>query len=926
MRNDWGSLIGYLATLAGGHVALLCSQENPGAVASLTAIYRPDVMLTSANGELDVTGFRPKTCHDLHPALALLMSTSGSTGSPKLVRLSGANVDSNASAIASALRIRPDDRAMTSLPLHYVYGLSVVNSHLASGAAIVLTEDSVVDESFWTVLAEAGATTFAGVPYTFKLLERIGFDEMEVPSLRYVTQAGGRLAPEDVRRWALVGKEKGWDLVPMYGQSEATSRMATLDPKLTLDYPAAIGKPIPGGTFRIDQVDDLEHGELVYSGPNVMLGYAEDSSDLALGPVLHELRTGDLARRNEVGLYEIVGRRSRFIKIVGLRIDLDDVERMLNADGLTAAATGTDENLIVAVEGNSAATPTSRQISDRLAIPDPAVMVQSVAEIPRLASGKYDYQAIAALAHPRSPSSAIRTLRRRPDASVADIFKEQFGPTEVNGTDTFVGLGGDSLSYVALSVRLEQALGHLPTHWHTTSIDELQQAANTRLSSRQAWRTDMETSVLLRAVAIVLIAGTHVGAFKAAGTAGVLFSVAGFNFARFLLAGERHDRLKRQLRSIIRLVVISVAAIAATAVIQPAYAPVDSVLLIQHFRAHQAGPWSPAWAFWFIEGLVYTLLLSGLLLAVPSIYRLERRFPLGFAVGLLGVGVLIMYGHIPLPFLHLPQGYWRYTIALFAFGWALAQTRHYWQKVALVAVPLATLPAFLGPDRLVAGMIGFTALALVPTVPVPKGLSRLVGLVADASLGIYLIHWLFVPVSGDRAGLPFDNGWVGLAVGVTAGIVYWRTANAVIRMYSTQLRVRLRRDSQRDVDKHKKRRSRHVRADALAGNPSLPSAASSPAWSTPTFGARTRGYRHGADEKARTRSGYLYLWLLFFLLALALYVAARKRRARSFGPTPRRLALGERPTQVNVARIPATSAMGLDRSIPGDHASTGSAL
>jgi len=304
------------------------------------------------------------------------------------------------------------------------------------------------------------------------------------------------------------------------------------------------------------------------------------------------------------------------------------------------------------------------------------------------------------------------------------------------------------------------------------------------------------------------------GVFEVAGTASVLFAVAGFNFARFLLAGERNDRLKRQLRSIIRVVVISVAAIAATAVIQPAFAPVDSVLLIQHFRAHQGESWNPAWAFWFIEGLVYTLLISALLLAVPWICRLERRFPLGFALGLFGVGVLIMYGHVPLPFLHLPHVYWEKTIGLFAFGWALAQTRHYWQRVALVAVLFVTLQGVVEPERMVAGMIGFAALALLPTVPVPQGLSRLVGMVADASLGIYLIHWMFVPVSGDRAGLLFDNGWAGLVVGVAAGIVYWRTANAVIRMCSGQLRERRRGLSKREVDKNQKRRSRHVRADA----------------------------------------------------------------------------------------------------------------
>ena len=132
----------------------------------------------------------------------MLASTSGSTGSPKLVRLSRENLLSNAVAIGDYLELGTADRAITTLPLHYCYGLSVVNSHLVAGASLRLTERSVVDDAFWLDFAEAGATSFAGVPYTFDMLDAAGFAERELPTLRYITQAGGRLDPERARRFA----------------------------------------------------------------------------------------------------------------------------------------------------------------------------------------------------------------------------------------------------------------------------------------------------------------------------------------------------------------------------------------------------------------------------------------------------------------------------------------------------------------------------------------------------------------------------------------------------------------------------------------------------------------------------------------------------------------------------------------------------
>ncbi len=408
--NRLDALVTYLAALSAGHPVILVPGDNPGNLEAVVRAYDPDVV-AGPDGELAER--RPGTAHDLHPDLALLLSTSGSTGSPKLVRLSAENVQANAASIASYLSIRPSDVAATTLPMHYCYGLSVINSHLLVGASLMLTSLSVVDGCFWDEFRDAGATTFAAVPYTFDLLDRVGFDAMDLPSLRYVTQAGGRLAPERVRRYAELGRSRGWDLFVMYGQTEATARMAYLPPDLALTSPGAIGVPVPGGSFRLEPLPEVpltrrgapDVGELVYDGPNVMMGYAESPADLALGRVTTSLRTGDVARRTPEGLFEIVGRRNRFAKVFGLRIDLDEVERVYADEGMLvacAAAEGASgERLVVAVSDDAGPVDVTRVAAvakEHVGLPPGAVAVCPVREVPRLPNGKPDYRAVAALA------------------------------------------------------------------------------------------------------------------------------------------------------------------------------------------------------------------------------------------------------------------------------------------------------------------------------------------------------------------------------------------------------------------------------------------------------------------------------------------------------------------------------------------------
>ena len=252
VANDIDSVIRYAGALRAGHAVILTGGDPGGKAVRIIDAYAPDICV-SASGVVRFPG-GVAGAGILHPDLALCLSTSGSTGATRMVRLSDRAIDANARSIVEYLGLGPDERAITSLPLHYSYGLSILHSHLACGASVVLTERSLTDGDFWTLFQREGATSLAGVPHSFELLDAAGFEEMDLPSLRYVTQAGGRLPPDMVRKYGLWARESGRRFYVMYGQTEAAPRMAWLPPERLLDHPDCIGVPVPGGSF--DLIDD----------------------------------------------------------------------------------------------------------------------------------------------------------------------------------------------------------------------------------------------------------------------------------------------------------------------------------------------------------------------------------------------------------------------------------------------------------------------------------------------------------------------------------------------------------------------------------------------------------------------------------------------------------------------------------------------
>lgn len=411
--NSVESVVAYLGALRSDCVALLADATLGSNVReALYARFAVSVVVSGAPGQGGRPSVRRRSeSHKAHDGLALLLSTSGSTGSPKLVRLSARSVDANAESIAEYLSLTAEERPLASLPLHYSYGLSVLNSHLRVGATVTLTEEPVTSRAFWSLVAEHELTSLCGVPSIWETLRRLKVARMPLPSLTYATQAGGRLSMDTTRHFADWATETGRRFVVMYGQTEATARMSYVPPSRLMEKLGSIGVPIPGGTFTltdaggatVDHPDEV--GEIEYRGPNVMWGYAESAEDLQRGDDCEGvLKTGDLARADSDGFFFLEGRTKRIAKVFGNRVNLDEVEELLLQRGIVAAVSEVDDRLLIGIE-DAPAQRALQIVRDRLRIHPSGVRVLEIPEIPRNAAGKVLYPELLQLFPPPTDRS-----------------------------------------------------------------------------------------------------------------------------------------------------------------------------------------------------------------------------------------------------------------------------------------------------------------------------------------------------------------------------------------------------------------------------------------------------------------------------------------------------------------------------------------
>jgi acyl-coenzyme A synthetase/AMP-(fatty) acid ligase len=416
-RNDAATVAAILGALAAGHaVGLLDGETSASQLDRIATAFSPEILIAPATridlasvggwsetGGLFVGKGKEGSGGSIHPDHAILLSTSGTTGSSKFVRLSAANIVANADQIAEALDISADDVASAHLPLHYSYGMSVLTSHLRVGGGAHLWPDSTTVPEFWTATARARVSHFPGVPFHYDFLARADLPKLIPESLRTFTQAGGALSPRLQSRMHEKAVSVGGRFYVMYGQTEASPRMTTLPWDMLPVKVGSVGKALNAGRLLV--IDDAgvplpagEVGKIVYEGPNVMLGYAEIRADLSLGDVTGgRLDTGDLGRLDGDGYLTLTGRAKRFAKLHGLRLGLDEVEARFAQVAEVAAVDRGDRILIFTAEPElvSSLLPV---VASEYKIMAANLRLRAVENLPRKPSGKIDYAALEILA------------------------------------------------------------------------------------------------------------------------------------------------------------------------------------------------------------------------------------------------------------------------------------------------------------------------------------------------------------------------------------------------------------------------------------------------------------------------------------------------------------------------------------------------
>lgn len=751
MANDIPSIIRYLAALRAGHAVLLTGDDPHGKAKALAERYRPDICIDSKGS----VGWPHGRLSGglIHPDLALCLSTSGSTGATKIVRLSHRAIDANAASIATYLELGPDERAISSLPMHYSYGLSILHSHLACGAAVILTERSVADPAFWDLFRREAATSLAGVPHSFELLERAGFMQLDLPSLRYVTQAGGRLHPDKVMLYGAWAQQSGRRFYVMYGQTEAAPRMAWLPPARLMEHPDCIGIAVPGGELALEdehgrpvEGDGVE-GELVYRGENVMMGYALDRADLSRGAEVEALRTGDMAERRD-GLYRIVGRKSRFCKPFGLRISLDEVETALARRGVEAAVTGHDGLIAIACKGTADAQSLAGDLSQQYGLPPGLFAIRAVEEWPRLPSGKIDYPAILRAAEGGRRAS-------EPGQSMLEAYAALLGRTQITPDDSFVSLEGDSLSYVAVASEIDRRLGYLPEGWEHLSIAEID-TLEPKGGDKGAKHYD--TEMLLRAGAITAVVANHASpgtGWHFGGGADILMLLVGFSLARFNFGRLVEGQGWHVLASLMKRVILPYYLMLLAYSLFSGEVSAASLLMVSNFEGRFGSFLTP---YWFMEALLQSSLLIVLLFALRPVRSAASENPFRFGLCFLG-GALLLKAVAYLAFHHdqLQKMTPDAVLPLIACGWLLFFARSPREKLvatfAALGFALVHLAApqlggwdyqLVGQHRLPWLLAAFMGLLYVPRLPLPALVARWVSRIAAASFTIYLVH--IVPV------------------------------------------------------------------------------------------------------------------------------------------------------------------------------------
>ena len=332
---------------------------------------------------------------------SLCLTTSGSTGSAKFVKLSLGNIESNTESIIKAVGINQNQITITTMPMSYSYGLSVINTSLEAGGTLIVNTSQVTSKEFWRKINEYKVDTLSGVPYIYEQLSRLSPEFLKRTKLRKFTQAGGKLSKPVREHFKKIVRETGISFYVMYGQTEATARMAVLPPEDFNDFESAIGFAIPGGNLtvcnelgaRIETPGMI--GEICFEGPNVFQGYATNRTDLIKNQTQTRiLKSGDLGYFDGEGRFYITGRLKRIAKLLGNRIDLEEVEHYLLEQGIETVCVEHRDRLRVVSTLAEIPKEIQSYLLEYLRISPLLVTFESIPYVPRLPSGKVDYGSV----------------------------------------------------------------------------------------------------------------------------------------------------------------------------------------------------------------------------------------------------------------------------------------------------------------------------------------------------------------------------------------------------------------------------------------------------------------------------------------------------------------------------------------------------
>ncbi len=412
-ENKVGALAGFLSLYDNKDVCLLLSANIDSALLdNLVRTYSPSYFWLPQNildrypyGKIyEYKGYclckTGLVAPEMNQNLSMLMTTSGTTGSPKLVRHKYGNIESNAENVAKVFEWTSEERGIMDLPMQYTMGLNVITSHLYAGACILLISANLMTPHYWSFIKEQKGTNFTGVPFSYEILNKLRFTRMDLPYLSTIAEGGGKLSDNLFSVFANYAEEKGKRFFATFGTTETSARLAFLPPSLATKKCGSIGKAIPQGKLTLIDEDGNEitesniEGELIYEGPNVTLGYAECVEDLTKGDefcgVYH---TGDIARCDDDGCYYIVGRKKRFLKLFGLRVSLDQTERIIFDNlNIESACSGDDSKMLIYITDENAVESTRKLIADKTGLSGSSYKVICVKELIRNESGKIKYK------------------------------------------------------------------------------------------------------------------------------------------------------------------------------------------------------------------------------------------------------------------------------------------------------------------------------------------------------------------------------------------------------------------------------------------------------------------------------------------------------------------------------------------------------